>query len=40
MVVSTRSANIAVGAGAVVDFAVRGPLGTVSVAIFMAKQKF
>ncbi len=36
MAVSTRSTNIAVGAGSIVDFAARDPLGPVSVAIFMA----
>ncbi len=35
MAVSTRSTKIAVGAGSIVDFAARDPLGPVSVAIFM-----
>ncbi len=36
MAVSTRSVKIAVGAGSIVDFGARAPLGPVSVAIFMA----
>ncbi len=36
MAVSTRSVSIAVGAGSIVDFGARDPLGPVSAAIFMA----
>ncbi len=36
MAVSTRSVSIAVGAGSIVDFGARDPLGPVSTAIFMA----
>ncbi len=35
MAVSTRSVNIAVEAGSIVNFGARDPLGPVSVAIFM-----
>ncbi len=36
MAISTRSVNIAVGAGSIVNFGARDPLGPASVGIFMA----